>query len=126
MLTIGRLGRGQETYYLEKVAHGVEDYYTLSGEPAGQWLGTGAADLGLAGEVADSALHEVLLGNDPYTRWALVPGAGDPERRPGFDLTFSAPKGVSLLALMGPEEVRAQAVAGHRDAVARALGYLER
>ncbi|MHB1447103.1 MAG: MobF family relaxase [Acidimicrobiales bacterium] len=126
MLTIGRLGRGQETYYLEKVAHGVEDYYTLSGEPAGHWLGVGAAELGLAGEVGDADLHEVLVGNDPSTHWALVPGAGDPERRPGFDLTFSAPKGASLLALMGPEVVRAQAVAAHRDAVAQALGYLER
>jgi hypothetical protein len=28
MLSIGRLGSGQETYYLEKVAEGAEDYYT--------------------------------------------------------------------------------------------------
>ncbi|HZT97777.1 MAG TPA: MobF family relaxase [Chloroflexota bacterium] len=126
MLTIGRLGRGQETYYLEKVAHGVEDYYTLSGEPAGEWLGIGAEELGLSGVVEDHDLHEVLLGYNPSNRWALVPGAGDPERRPGFDLTFSAPKGVSLLALVGPEEVRAPALAAHRDAVVQAMDYLER
>jgi conjugative relaxase-like TrwC/TraI family protein len=126
VLTIGRLGRGQETYYLEKVAHGVEDYYTLSGEPAGQWLGAGAEELGLAGEVSDDDLHQVLLGNNPENRWALVPGAGDPERRPGFDLTFSAPKGVSLLGLLGSEETRAAAMAAHRHAVAQSMGYLER
>jgi conjugative relaxase-like TrwC/TraI family protein len=126
MLTIGRLGRGQETYYLEKVAHGVEDYYTLSGEPAGQWLGVGTGELGLSGAVADHDLDEVLLGYHPSIRWALVSGAGDPDRRPGFDLTFSAPKGVSLLALIGPEEVRARALAAHSDAVAQAVDYLER
>jgi hypothetical protein len=31
MLTIGKLGIGQENYYLEKVAEGAEDYYSGEG-----------------------------------------------------------------------------------------------
>lgn len=35
MLTIGKLGVGQERYYLDKVAEGAEDYYSGEGEVAG-------------------------------------------------------------------------------------------
>ena len=49
MLTIGKLGAGQERYYLQKVAEGAEDYYSGEGEAAGYWLGEGAEDLGLQG-----------------------------------------------------------------------------
>ena len=48
MLSAGKLGRGQERYYLEKVAEGAEDYYSGEGEAPGQWLGDGAEDLGLS------------------------------------------------------------------------------
>jgi hypothetical protein len=49
MLSIGKLGIGQERYYLDKVADGAEDYY--SGEAEGQWLGDAAkrARLGRGG-----------------------------------------------------------------------------
>lgn len=33
MLSIGKLGRGQESYYLGKVAEGAEDYYSGEGRP---------------------------------------------------------------------------------------------
>ena len=35
MLSIGKLGNGQERYYLDKVAEGAEDYYSGEGEAAG-------------------------------------------------------------------------------------------
>lgn len=35
MLSIGKLGVGQEMYYLEKVAEGAEDYYSGKGEVTG-------------------------------------------------------------------------------------------
>jgi hypothetical protein len=41
MVSIGKLGAGQERYYLDKVAEGAEDYY--SGEAEGYWLGEAAA-----------------------------------------------------------------------------------
>ncbi len=43
MLSIGKLGRGQERYYLDKVAEGAEDYYSGEGEAAGEWIGDAAA-----------------------------------------------------------------------------------
>ena len=49
MLSIGKMGAGQEGYYLGKVAEGAEDYYSGEGEAPGQWLGDGAEDLGLSG-----------------------------------------------------------------------------
>ena len=55
MLSIGKLGKGQERYYLSKVAEGQEDYYSGEGEEAGQWLGDAAAELGLSGEVSPAA-----------------------------------------------------------------------
>jgi TrwC relaxase len=47
MLSIGKLGKGQEHYYLDKVAEGAEDYYSGEGEVAGEWVGDAAEDLGL-------------------------------------------------------------------------------
>ena len=51
MLTIGKLGAGQEAYYLDKVAQGSEDYYTGEGETEGRWTGDAASELGLEGNV---------------------------------------------------------------------------
>ena len=96
MLTIAKLGVGQESYYLSKVAQGIEDYYTGQGESAGAWLGRGAARLGLGGEVAGDELRAVLGGVDPVTGRRLA-GREGAKRTPGWDLTFSAPKSVSVL-----------------------------
>jgi hypothetical protein len=45
VLSIGKLGRGSEDYYLSVVASGVEDYYLGSGEAPGVWLGAGVMTL---------------------------------------------------------------------------------
>lgn len=65
MLSIGKLGAGQERYYESKVAEGVEDYY--SGEGEGYWLGEGAAELELAGKIEPGQLGAMLTGLDPLT-----------------------------------------------------------
>ena len=62
MLTIGKLGIGQENYYLDKVAEGAEDYYSGEGEAEGSWMGHAAEELGLDGEVGPVRLTEVLVG----------------------------------------------------------------
>ncbi len=93
MLSIGKLRAGQEGYYLAAVAHGVEDYYTEAGEVPGRWVGTGAEELDLAGEVRDDEFRAVLPGIDPSTGESLRRANA---RVPGFDLTLSAPKSVSL------------------------------
>jgi conjugative relaxase-like TrwC/TraI family protein len=49
-----------------------------------------------------------------------------PDRLPGYDLTFSAPKGVSLLFALCPPELMLEVRRAHDAAVTAALGYLER
>lgn len=126
MLTIGKLGSGQERYYLEKVAEGAEDYYSGEGEAEGQWIGDAAADLGLEGAVDPAQLTAMLTGKNPATGEPLglraVAGRGPV---PGFDLTFSAPKSVSLAWALGGPEVAGQIVAAHARSVGAALDYMQ-
>jgi conjugative relaxase-like TrwC/TraI family protein len=126
MLSIGKLGKGQESYYLEKVAEGAEDYYSGEGEEAGQWLGDAARELGLSGEIEPDQLVAMLTGMNPATGEPLglvaVSGRGSV---PGFDLTFSAPKSVSLLRALGGKEVAAEVKAAHQRSVEAALKYME-
>ena len=105
MLTIGKLGRGQEKYYLEKVAEGAEDYYAGEGEAEGYWLGDAAEELGLEGRVEAKQLTAMLTGRNPLDGEPLLGMRGVPAKGavPGFDLTFSAPKSVSLLWGLGRE-----------------------
>jgi len=127
MISIGKLGAGQERYYLDKVAEGAEDYYSGEGEAPGQWLGDGAEGLGLSGAVEPDQLIAMLTGLNPATGEPLglrqVSGRGPV---PGFDVTFSAPKSVSLLWALGGPEVGAEVAAAHDAAVRASLDYLQR
>ena len=125
MLSIGKLGRGAEGYYLQAVATGGEDYYLGSGEAQGQWLGNGPARLGLSGTVAAEDLRAVLEGRHPASGRSLL-WCRREDRLPGFDLTFSAPKGVSLLFALGDLATSQLVREAHDRAVAAAVGYLER
>lgn len=127
MLSIGKLGKGQERYYTEKVAEGAEDYYSGEGEAEGQWLGDAAQDLGLEGKVEPAQLTAMLSGDNPATGEPLgLRAVGGSGAVPGFDLTFSAPKSVSLVWGLGGPEVAAEVRAAHQLSVEAALGYLQR
>ncbi len=128
MLTIGKLGVGQERYYLDKVAEGAEDYYSGEGEVAGEWIGGAARDLDLDGEVGADQLTAMLTGRTPAAGEPLVGTNGVPAKGgvPGFDLTFSAPKSVSLLWGLGGPATAAEVKAAHREAVGAALSYMQR
>jgi Ti-type conjugative transfer relaxase TraA len=126
VLSIGRLaGPGSERYYIDKVAQGREDYYAGHGEAPGRWAGS-ALDLLMEtdGEVTSDAFAALLAGRSPATGEEL----GSPGARvvAGFDLTFRAPKSVSLLFGLGEEDIAGAARAAHDAAVRSALGYLER
>jgi conjugative relaxase-like TrwC/TraI family protein len=125
MLSIGKLGRGQERYYLGKVAEGAEDYYSGEGEGEGYWLGDAAGDLGLDGEVGPEQLTAMLTGLNPATGAPLGLRQVEGGPVPGFDLTFSAPKSVSLTWALGGPPVGAEVKAAHADAVEAALDYLQ-
>jgi len=87
----------------------------------GHWTGAGAQGLGLVGRVDGDDLARVLSGIGPSTGRPLA------VRRPrvsAFDLTFSAPKSVSVLVALGPPEVAAVILGAHQDAVGGALGYV--
>jgi conjugative relaxase-like TrwC/TraI family protein len=124
VLNIGKLRRGGENYYLNSVARGVEDYYLGSGEAPGYWLASGAASLGLSGQVSDGDLRDVLAGSIPGSNDKAMRASKD--RVPGFDLTFRAPKSVALLHALGDKEAANEVVSAHDVAVQGALDYLER
>ncbi len=106
------------------VRSGVEDYYLGGPEAAGVWIGVGAPALGLAGAVDAARLDRVLAGEHPASGEPL--GRVVRGRVPGFDLTFSAPKSVSVLFGIGDDALRRAIRDAHDDAVGEALGYLER
>lgn len=122
MLTIGKLAQGQERYYLDAVAGGAEEYYVSSGEAPGRWLGGGSRDLALTGEVAGQAFTRLLQAQDPTTGHLL---GRPPGSVAGFDLTFSAPKSVSLLFALGDDGMASRMVEAHQVAMKEALAYLE-
>ena len=126
VLSIGRLsGPDSERYYLAKVAQGREDYYAGRGEMPGQWAGA-AVDLLLEsdGEVSAQQFSDLLAGKSPATGEDL--GQASERSVHGFDLTFRAPKSVSLLFGLGDEPTATGAREAHDLAVRDALGYLER
>jgi len=125
MLSIGKLGRGQERYYLDKVAEGAEDYYSGEAEAEGYWLGDAARDLGLQGKVEPAQLVAMLTGGDPSTGEPLGLRHVEGGAVPGFDLTFSAPKSVSLTWALGGHPVAAEVKAAHAEAVKAGLDYLQ-
>ena len=125
MLTLGKLGHGQEAYYLDSVASGIEDYYSGEGEAPGYWTGAGCEELGLSGEVESKHLRHILNAEHPASGEPLVTLRGG-RRIPGFDLTFSAPKSVSLLWGLGDPSTRRIVRECHERAVQAALDYVER
>ena len=121
VLSVWKLAPGQERYYLEAVAKGVEDYY-VGGEAPGQWIASSFDLFGLDGIVEPDALHHVLAGHDPSTGTPL----GQPHKVSGYDLTFRAPKSVSVLFGLGdPGTARAVRIA-HDEAVRSAIDFAER
>ncbi|MGH3031914.1 MAG: MobF family relaxase, partial [Gaiellaceae bacterium] len=145
---MAKLTVGQEAYYEQQVATGLDDYYAGRGESPGIWAGRGAAELGLEGVLEDGDLGTLLRGVDPTSGGTLrAPVArrtitvrtldpesgqwGEEKKRlapvAGFDLVFSCPKSVSVLhALTEDDAVRRAVNEAHESAWQAALAYLER
>jgi conjugative relaxase-like TrwC/TraI family protein len=108
---------------------GVEDYFSEHGQEAGQWIGSGAAAVGLSGVVEDGQLARLFdEGRDPRSGAALgLPYRHDSKRTvvTGFALSFSPPKSVSLIGAFGGPGVADEVDAAHDAAVRAALVFLE-
>jgi len=106
LLSISKPIRGfdQGEYYLALAA--VDDYYLDGKEPPGFWLGEGAEGMGLSGIVVKESFRNLFRGYSPDGAGALVHNAGSPNRRAGWDLTWSVPKSVSTLWSQAPPAVR--------------------
>jgi conjugative relaxase-like TrwC/TraI family protein len=124
VLSVGKLALGQEQYYLDTVARGLEEYYTGAKEAPGVWVGSGSARLGLAGEVDAEALGRVLEHVHPDGVYRLTASRSVPVVA-AYDATFSAPKSVSLLHALGPPETSNEVRNAHDAAVAASLPVLE-
>lgn len=109
-------------YYLAQV-----EYYLGGREPAGRWLSVGLG-LGVeAGTQVERAPFERLhAARDEQGRPLLSHRDGRAERVGGYDVTFSAPKSVSLLWTLGDPEMRIAVEAAQAAAVAAALDLLDR
>lgn len=122
MLSIGAMGAGQSVYY---TGLSREDYYLAGGEPPGLWLGEGARDLGLTGRVDAPALSRLFDGAHPREDRALIQNAHAKDHQPGWDLTFSAPKSVSVLWSQADPATRKTIQDAHFAAVQAGLSYIE-
>ena len=123
MLSIGKLTIGQQKYYVDQVAQGIEDYYAGAGEAPGRWLAS-SQQLGLDGDVDAAQLRAVLQATDPTDTYKLVNTTN--RKIAGFDLTFSAPKSVSVLWALGDPGVNLAVRDAHQRSVDAALDYIER
>jgi conjugative relaxase-like TrwC/TraI family protein len=137
MLTISKpLSAGQaQSYHQKEFTAKEQNYWSQRGVIVGEWQGRLAAEFGLTGEVSAEDFARLSQGQHPRTGEQLVRQRASyeyqdadgktvktMEHRAGWDATFSAPKSVSLTALVGGDERVREA---HRESVRIALDQLE-
>jgi conjugative relaxase-like TrwC/TraI family protein len=138
MLTISKaISPAQaQTYHSLEYTSDAQSYYKQDDTVKGEWQGKLAASLGLSGEVAPLEFSRLTEGKHPQTEEQMVKHREGKEytnadgsvtkpveHRAGWDATFSAPKSVSLTALVGGDDRVKDA---HRAAVTTALEELEK
>lgn len=100
---------GQASHYFM----GTDNYYakdSIEAKEQSGWYGKGAALLGLEGTIESDQFNELLEGLLPTGQKLGVVKDGVRKHRPGFDLTFSVPKSVSIVGLMGNDQRILQAI----------------
>ncbi|MCF6196995.1 MAG: conjugative relaxase [Emcibacter sp.] len=102
-----------------------ENYYTAekSAVQKAEWYGKGGIALGLEGQVIQPVFGAILRGQLPNgVKLGRVVGS-DWKHFPGVDMTFSAPKSLSLLAYIGGDS---RLLDANRDAVKTTLNWVEK
>src|SRR6202789_1523902 len=138
MLTISKpLSASQvRTYHEREFASERQNYWSRDQQGHSEWQGKLAEQWGLEGAVGNEHFARLIEGQHPHTEAQLVrhqvartyenefgQEVTSVEHRAGWDATFSAPKSVSLTALVGGDERVRDA---HQESVRVALGELER
>lgn len=126
-LTTGKV----QSYYRSEYSSASNSYFTEGGTLRGEWHGQLAPVLKLSGEVTAQAFDRLAEGQHPETGEQLIKHRDTIKtqtgeeigHRAGWDLTFNAPKTVSLTALVGEDERVREA---HRNAVRTALEATEK
>jgi len=113
MIGVTKIGNAAQAfdYYSER-----DDYY-LSDQSAAAWYGRGATELGLCGDINPTEFRDVLAGT-----FGAAAVKNPLRHTPGWDVTFSAPKSVSVAALVNKDE---RLTAAHDTAVRAALDHIE-
>ena len=137
MLTISKpLSAGQaQSYHQKEFVSKEQNYWSQRGEIHGEWQGRVAAGFGLVGLVSSEDFARLSQGQHPQSGEQLVrqrapyeyqdangKSIKTMEHRAGWDATFSAPKSISLTALVGGDDRIREA---HRESVRIALEHLE-
>jgi hypothetical protein len=138
MLTISKpLSASQvRTYHEREFASERQNYWSRDQQGHREWQGKLAEQWGLEGAVGNEHFARLTEGQHPHTEAQLVrhqvsktyegkfgKEVTSVEHRAGWDATFSAPKSVSLTALVGGDERVREA---HRESVRVALAELEK
>lgn len=108
---------GQAASYYE-----ADDYYAEGGLAPSEWFGEAAQALGLSGEV-DREQFAALLEGQVAGQQLGTTRDGKTEHRPGWDITLSAPKSVSIMAEVAGDK---RLIAAHGAAVKVALAHVEK
>jgi conjugative relaxase-like TrwC/TraI family protein len=138
MLTISKpLSASQaQTYHVREFAAQEQNYWSRDQQGHSEWQGRLAEQWGLQGGVGSEHFARLSEGQHPHTEEQVVRHqvsrtyegkfgreVTSAEHRAGWDATFSAPKSVSLTALVGGDD---RVRGAHRESVRAALQELER
>jgi conjugative relaxase-like TrwC/TraI family protein len=120
MLSFSNVSAAQAAHYYQK-----DDYYTRDEAPQSPsyWTGKGATTLGLEGDVDREHFVDLLHGLAPDGTFLLGRWVDPEKHRAGTDYTFSAPKSVSVAALVQEDD---RVLEAHTAAVETALSVLEK
>ena len=119
MLSIASVGSSgaASSYYTN------DNYYTAdAAQESSLWVGEGSEKAGLSGAVEIDAFKAILDGQMPDGT-VLGTGGKDGNRAVGFDMTFSAPKTLSMLAYVGGDE---RLLAANMKATQAAIAWAEK
>ena len=127
MISIGKLVDPEQVvrYLVEAATDAHVEYYVTRDETPGRWMGRAAEQLGLDGMVTREQLRSLLNGSDPTTGADLMERRWARQSVVAYDVTFSAPKSVSLLWAVGDEQTRAAVLRVHQTAVDAVCEYLQ-